>query len=313
MTYNFPKDAPIIGTSVNPAANLSDHQSPAKSIYKQEPYYVDKSHFEKTFTNVTSLTEEHIAPGWDTKIFLKGRSTYRLKKDFGLYWLKKSKVKRSECERRFENKLNKKTENWKIEAVKAVVIEYKQKFSEHRFNMGYFFDRRNWKENKNGVLRMLWVMQVKLVWRDEMTGKIYTTWEVPSKVWRLLRGRNKAKKAMLNTTKKKAEISRKLEEKNLPQKRWETPFPDAWAKTQSGIGMETTFTAISNANRFPTVKIEPPSPQARSKSPFMFADGENTPQDPAFAQKQPQYNQTRFYPTPSPDPYNNAGQAGTSI
>ncbi|KAI6290057.1 hypothetical protein MCOR29_011409 [Pyricularia oryzae] len=54
--------------------------------------------------------------------------------------------------------------------------------------------------------------------------------------------------------------------------------------------METTSTAISNANRSPTVKTEPPSPQARSRSPFMFADGENIPQDPAFAQKQPQYN-----------------------
>ncbi|KAI7909942.1 hypothetical protein M9X92_011378 [Pyricularia oryzae] len=313
VTHNFPEDAPMTGTSVSPATNLSDHQGPAKSTHEQEPYYVDESHFEETFTSVTSLTEEHVAPGWDTKIFLRGRSTYRLKKDFGLYWLERSKVKRSECERRFEDRLNKETENWKVEAVKAVAIEYKQELSEHRFNMGYFFDRRNWKENKNGVLRMPWAMQVELVWRDEVTGKTHTTWEVPSKVWRLLRGRDKAEKAMLNTAKKRAEISRELEERNLPQKRWETPSPDAWARTQSGTGMETTSTAISDANRSPAVKIEPPSPQARSKSPFMFADGENTPQDPASAQKQPQYDQARSYPTPSPDPYDNAGQAGTSI
>ncbi|KAH9427476.1 hypothetical protein MCOR02_012107 [Pyricularia oryzae] len=50
-----------------------------------------------------------------------------------------------------------------------MAIEYKQELSEHRFNMEYFFDRRNWKENKNGVLRMPWAMQVEFVWRDEMT------------------------------------------------------------------------------------------------------------------------------------------------
>ncbi|KAH9436314.1 hypothetical protein MCOR02_005219 [Pyricularia oryzae] len=133
VTNSFPEDAPMIGTSVSPAANLFDHQGPTKSTHEQEPYYVDKSHFEETFTSVTSLTEAHAAP------------------------------------------------------------------------------------------------------------------------------------------------------------------------------------AISDANRSPAVKTEPPSPQARSRSPFMFADGENTPQDPASAQKQPQYDQARSYPTPSPDPYDNAGQAGTSI
>ncbi|ELQ33924.1 hypothetical protein M0657_011657 [Pyricularia oryzae] len=312
-TNNFPEDAPMTGTSVGQAANPSDHQGPAKSTHEQEPYYVDESHFEETFTSVTSLTEEHVAPGWDTKKFLRGRSTYRLKKDFGLYWLEISKVKRSECEKRFEDILNKETENWKVEAVKAVAIEYKQELSEHRFNMGYFFDRRNWKENKNGVLRMPWAIQVELIWRDEMTGKTHTTWEIPSKVWRLLRGRDKAEKAMLNTAKKRAEISRELEERNLPQKRWETPSPDAWARTQAGTGMGTTSTAISGETHSPAVKIEPPSPQTRSKSPFMFADGGNSPQDPASAQKQPQYDQARSYPTPSPDPYDNAGQVGTNI
>ncbi|KAI6516394.1 hypothetical protein MCOR05_011699 [Pyricularia oryzae] len=133
VTHNFPEDAPMTGTSVSPATNLSDHQGPAKSTHEQEPYYVDESHFEETFTSVTSLTEEHVAP------------------------------------------------------------------------------------------------------------------------------------------------------------------------------------AISDATRSPAVKIEPPSPQARSKSPFMFADGGNSSQDPASAQKQPQYDQARSYPTPSPNPYDNAGQAGTSI
>ncbi|TLD03376.1 uncharacterized protein PgNI_12386 [Pyricularia grisea] len=313
VTNSFPEDAPMTGTSVSPAANLFDHQGPTKSTHEQEPYYVDESHFEETFTSVTSLTEAHAAPGWDTKIFLRGRSTYRLKKYYGLYWLERSKVERLECEKRFEDRLNKETENWKVEAVKAVAIEYKQELSEHRFNMGYFFDRGNWKKNKNNVSLMPWAMQVELAWRDTVTGKIHTTWEVPSTVRKLFGSRDKAEKAMLNTAEKRAEISRELEERNLPQKRWETPSPDAWARTQAGTGMETTSTAISDANRSPAVKIEPPSPQARSKSPFMFADGGNSSQDPASAQKQPQYDQARSYPTPSPDPYDNAGQAGTSI
>ncbi|KAL5866334.1 hypothetical protein ACKVWM_011635 [Pyricularia oryzae] len=104
-----------------------------------------------------------------------------------------------------------------------------------------------------------------------------------------------------------------MEKENDPRKRWETPSPDTWDETPAGTGIGTTSTAISGETRSPAVKIKPPSPQTRSKSPLMFADGENSPQDPASAQKQPQYDQARSYPTPSPDPYDNAGQAGTRI
>lgn len=94
------EEAPMTGTSLDPAANFIDDQNPTNSK-EQEPYCVDELQFESAITSVDFVTKPQTAQGWDTKIRLRGRSTYRLKKYYGIYWLEKLKVDRVKVSRTF--------------------------------------------------------------------------------------------------------------------------------------------------------------------------------------------------------------------
>lgn len=102
-----------------------------------------------------------MATGWDTEIRFRGRSTNRLEKYYRIYWLDKLKVIRSECEKRFDDRNEEETENWKLMGVKAVAIEYKPNLFQHRFDMGYFFNKRYWWEITGHAQRMPWAMKCK--------------------------------------------------------------------------------------------------------------------------------------------------------
>ncbi|QBZ66753.1 hypothetical protein PoMZ_13740 [Pyricularia oryzae] len=133
--------------------------------------------------------------------------------------------------------------------------------------------------------------EVQIRWLDTVTKEIKTTWEVPSKAWRLLRGRDKAEEVMLKTANKRAEISRELEERNNLEKRWKSPSPDAWARARAGTGMGTTSTAIQVRPRLrrpgararsclPTGKIHPRILRLRRSSRSMIKHGLIQPHHP---------------------------------
>ncbi|KAL5866382.1 hypothetical protein ACKVWC_011417 [Pyricularia oryzae] len=312
---NLRNATPMTGTSLGPEVDLPSGQSPIKSTEQQDSdFFVDESLFDSAVTGVESMTETLIAPGWDTGKRLRGRSTYCLKKYYGIYWLEKLKVDRSKCQERFEDKECKETENWECKGVRAVAIEYKPGLEQRRFDMHYFFDKNNWNVNKNGAPLRKWPIQVEIDWYDKVTKKAITTWEVPSTVWKLFPSREIAEDAILTTAMKRAKISSQLEKTNATQDRWKSPSPDARSGTQAGTGMETASTVFSNAAPSPVVKIgDSPSPplRTRSKTPLEFPE-EDSSQHPTSAEKQPKYDAAQSYPTPSPEPARNPRQVGTS-
>lgn len=146
MQNNFQEDTPMTGTSPDPAADSLNYQTPTEPTKEQKLYYVDERHFVSAFTSVPSVKKTHEAKGWDTTIRLRGRTTYRLKKYYGIYWLEKSKHKLSECQGRFED--DKEKAKLEFEGVNALAIEYKPDLWQHRFDMDYFFNKKKLEEEQ---------------------------------------------------------------------------------------------------------------------------------------------------------------------